>query len=214
MASASRPSSSGLQKRNYLSLEKKVEVIKHSQKNPGISVRALGEIFGCGKTQIGHILKNKESLLSLYQANTSGSRDPGGPELTENTKEIAEKLGKPDFKGSRGWLDKWKKRYSVKQLKICGESGDVRGETVQSWKERLPEIVEGYEKEFVWNMDETGIFWCALPDRGFGQMSRSCKGGKKSKQRITVAFFVSASGQKEEPVVIWKSENPQMFAKL
>ena len=67
-------SSSGLQKRNYLSVEKKVEVIKHSQKNPGTSVRALGEIFGCGKTQIGHILKNKESLLSLYQANTSGSR--------------------------------------------------------------------------------------------------------------------------------------------
>ena len=78
--------------------------------------------------------------------------------MTEKAKEIAEKLGKPDFKSSRGWLDKWKKRYSVKQLKICGESGDVRGETVQSWKERLPEIVEGYEKEDVWNMDETGIF--------------------------------------------------------
>lgn len=139
------------------------------QKNPGTSVRALGEIFGCGKTQIGHILKNKESLLSLYQASrvhTSKSRTseyvevndalhkwftlacsknvyPGGPELTEKAKEIAEKLGKPDFKGSRGCLYKWKKRYSVKQLKICGESGDVQGETVQSWKERLPEIVEG-----------------------------------------------------------------------
>ena len=70
-------------------------------------------------------------------------------------------------------IDKWKKRYSVKQLKICGESGDVRGETVQSWKERIPEIVEGYEKEDVWNMDETGIFWHALPDCGFGQKSRS-----------------------------------------
>ena len=162
MASASRPSNSGSRKKNFLSLEKKVEVIKHSQKNPGTSVRALGEIFGCGKTQIGHILKNKESLLSLYQANTSGSRVhtsksrtseyvevndalykwfmlacsknvyPGGPELTEKAKEIAEKLGKPDFKGSRGWLDRWKKRYNVKQLKICGESGDVRGETVES----------------------------------------------------------------------------------
>ena len=34
----------------------------------------------------------------------------------EKAKEIAEKLGKPDFKGFRGWLDKWKKRYNVKQL--------------------------------------------------------------------------------------------------
>lgn len=139
---------------------------------------------------------------------------PGGPELTKKAKEIAEKLGKPDFKGSQGWLDKWKKRYNVKQLKICGESGDVRGETVESWKERLPEIVQGYEKEDVWNMDETGIFWRALPDRGFGQKSRSCKGGKKSKQRITVAFFVSASGQKEKPVVIWKSENPRCLQRF
>ena len=37
-------------------------------------MRALGEIFDCGKTQIGKILKNKESLLSQYEANASGSR--------------------------------------------------------------------------------------------------------------------------------------------
>lgn len=29
------------------------------------------------------------------------------------------------------------------------------GETVESWKERLSEIVQGYEKEDVWSMDET-----------------------------------------------------------
>ena len=31
-------------------------------------------------------------------------------------------LGKPEFKGSQGWLEKWKKRFAIKQLKICGES--------------------------------------------------------------------------------------------
>ena len=208
---ASRASASGSQKRKYLSLEKKVEVIKHLQKNHGTSIRTLGEIFECGKTKIAYILKNKISILSLYQANTSGSRIytgksriseyvevndtlykwftlacskniyPGGLELMEKAKEVAEKLGKPDFKGFRGWLDKWKKRYNVKQLRNCGESGDVQGETVESWKERIPEIVQGHEKEDIWSMDETGIFWCALPEHGFGQKSRSCKGGKKSK---------------------------------
>ena len=67
----------------------------------------------------------------------------------EKAKEISEKLGKSDFKGSRGWLDKWKKTYNVKQLKICGESGDVQGETIDSWKERLPEIIQGYEKQYL-----------------------------------------------------------------
>ena len=53
-------------KRNYLTLEKKIEVIKYTKKNPGVGVRALGEQFDCGKTQIGKILKNQESLLSMY----------------------------------------------------------------------------------------------------------------------------------------------------
>ena len=32
-------------------------------------------------------------------------------------------------------------------------------ETVDSWKERLPEIVKGYAKEDIWNMDEMGVFY-------------------------------------------------------
>ena len=226
--------------RVYLSLEKKVEIIKHTQCNPGLSLRSLESLFGCGKTQIGKILKNKESILASYQSNASGSRvhtiskarnseyseindalykwfvlarskniPVGGQQLMEKAKMIAATLGKSEFKGSQGWLEKWKKRFAIKQLKICGESGEVRGETVDSWKERLPEIVQGYSKDNIWNMDETGLFFRALPDRGFAQKSQSCKGGKKSKQRVTIALFVSASGHKEKPVFIWKSENPR-----
>lgn len=58
--------------------------------------------------------------------------------LIEKAKEIAERLGISDFKGSQGWLDKWKLRYNIKQVKVCGESGDVCGVTIDSWKERLP----------------------------------------------------------------------------
>ena len=46
----------------------------------------------------------------------------------------------------------------MKQLRICGESGDVQGKTGDLWKVHLPEIVEGYGKDDVWNMDETGLF--------------------------------------------------------
>ena len=102
----------------------------------------------------------------------------------------------------------------MKQLKISGESADVRGDTVDSWKERLPEIVEGYDKENIWNMDETGVFWQALPDHGFGQKGKQYFGGKKSKQRVTVAFFVSAAGTKEKPILIWKSETPRCLRKF
>ena len=43
-------------------------------------------------------------------------------------------------------------------------------------------------------------------------MKAKCKGGKKSKHRVTIAFFVNGAGQSEsQPVVIWKSKNPCCF---
>ena len=54
-------------------------------------------------------------------------------------------------------------------MKVCGESGDVQSKTIDSWKDRFPEILEGYEKE---NIDETGIFWQALPDCSFGSKGK------------------------------------------
>ena len=61
-------------KRNYLTLDKKVELIKYTQINSRVSARALGEVFDCGKTQVGKILKNKDSLLTMYESNASGNR--------------------------------------------------------------------------------------------------------------------------------------------
>ncbi len=69
---------------------------------------------------------------------------------------------------------------------------------VDSSKEQLPEIFQGYDAK---NLDETGCFWKALPESGF---ARKCH-GKKSKQRFTVALI------KEMPIVIWKSEKPRCF---
>ena len=84
-----------------------------------------------------------------------------------------------DFKASNGWLGRWKKKHSLKKMTISGESGDASGCTVDSWKERLPEIITGYKVEDIWNLDESGVFWRPLPDKGFGQKVKECKGGKK-----------------------------------
>ena len=227
-------------KRNHLSLEKKVAVINASGKGKTI-IRSLAEEFHCGRTQIADILKKKDAILELYSSNASKNQKvfrskqseyaelnkhlydwytlavskniyPCGPQLAEKAKEIASVLGKTDFKASQGWLEKWKKRHYIKQITISGESGDVSGETVDSWKERLPELLEGYEPSNIWNLDETGCFWKALPEKGFGQKKKDCKGGKKAKQRLTIAFIANAAGGKETPIVIWKSKKPRCFS--
>ena len=56
-------------------------------------------------------------------------------------------------------------------------------------------------------MDETGCDYRALPDKSPSDKAKKCKGGKKSKERLTVAFFVSATGERRIPVVIGKNAN-------
>ena len=82
---------------------------------------------------------------------------------------------------------------------------------MDSWKERLPEILQGWQPGDIWNMDETGQFFRALPNRSLTEASQSCTGGKKSKDRLMCVFFVNASGGKEKPIIIGKSVNPRCF---
>ena len=138
-----------------------------------------------------------------------------GPQLIKKAKQIAVYFGKYEFKGSRGWLDdKWKKGNNIKNLRICGKSGDVQGPTVDSWKEGLPNLLSGFASDDICNIDEIGLFLKALPDQGFGVKGSACKGGKKIKERFTFAFFVTASGKKEKPIMIWKSENPRCLKRF
>ena len=114
------------------------------------------------------------------------------------------------FKASRGWY-----YYGIKQRAVEGESGQIKTETVESWMERLRELCKGYKLEDIWNEDETGCFFRGLPDKSSAGEGCRCKGGKKSKLRMTVAFFVNAKGEKEEPpIAIWKSKNPRCFKNL
>ena len=89
--------------------------------------------------------------------------------MCEKARLIADQLCIYNVISSNRWLDLWKKQYDVHRMKIKGESGDVSGETVDSWKERLPELVRGYPAENIWNLDETGCFWRALREHGFGK---------------------------------------------
>ena len=116
---------------------------------------------------------------------------PSGPQLAEKAEEIALRLGKTEFKASDSWLDKWKKHFNIKSKAVVGESGGVSCVTVSSWKERLPVITEGYKAEDIYNLDETSCFWRALPEKGFGQRGKQCKGGKKSKHRFTITLIAN-----------------------
>ena len=85
-------------------------------------------------------------------------------------------------------IDRWKKRHNIRQVKVSGESGEVSGVTVNTWLERIPELVSEYAIADIWNLNETGVFWTALPEQRFGQKGKECRGGKKSETKSDCCF--------------------------
>ena len=59
------------------------------------------------------------------------------------------------------------------------------------------------------------VFFKTLLDKGLVEKGKQLKGGKKSKQQLTVAFFVNAAGEKiDQPIFTWKSKVSRCFMKL
>lgn len=79
---------------------------------------------------------------------------------------------------------------------------------MEKWKEHIPDLISGYEAKNVFNMDETGLFFHALPTQSHIQQGQECNGGKTAKDRLSISFCASATGEKLAPIVIWHSENP------
>lgn len=64
----------------------------------------------------------------------------------------------------------------------------------------------------IFNADETGVFYQLLPNKTLTLKGESCKGGAKSKQRLTALFCCNATGtEKLKPLVIGKSLKPRCF---
>ena len=210
MAATNKATGSGSSSstRKDLTLKEKFELIQQSR---SLKARELAALYGCGKTQVYSVLKNKVKVIESYasslkkNASVSTHRQikspngelnellngwylislhknivPDGPTLMEQAKAIAQRLHIDVFKASNGWLQKWKASHILKCRTVSGESGEVSVSTTQSWKECLPEIIEGYD-ENIFNMDETGCFWKALPEKDFAEKGKVCKGGKRSK---------------------------------
>ncbi|GBN68994.1 hypothetical protein AVEN_269424-1 [Araneus ventricosus] len=94
---------------------------------------------------------------------------------------------------------------------MCGEAADVDPSLCEDWQERLPLLLAGYDGEDIFNMDETALFFRALPIKSMIQNSEEARGGKIPKERFTISFCVSAAGEKEKPLVIWRCQRHKPF---
>lgn len=164
-------------------------------------------------------LKIDQLVWEWFAACRSKSLPLSGPLICQKAGFFAKELGINNFGGadgmaSPGWLYRWKSRHNVVARVISGESASVDQEIVDNFRLRVPMLTAGFAPKDVFNADETGLFFRALPDRSLVQKGESCKGGKQAKERITLLFCASQTGEKLKPFVIGKAEKPRCFRNL
>lgn len=78
--------------------------------------------------------------------------------------------------------------------------------------------IGGYTPENVFNMDETGLFYCVLPARSYelegGDSRQSGRGTKsmRAKDRVTLVLCLNATGsRKVDPLMIGTAASPHCF---
>lgn len=219
-----------------LCLKDKIEVINFLKNN---SQRTAAEKFQISKTCVSNILKRKSEYLQRFEENENESMSRkirktnnfevnqatfewfkkmrgmnarvSGPLLQEAASEFSKKLNVENFIASNGWLESFKKRHNISQKILCGESHDVDMETVDSFKRRISDLLENYKKEDIFNADECGLFYRAMPNKTLAMAGDKCKDGKISKERITILLACSSTGEKLKPLVIGKARKPRCF---
>lgn len=109
-----------------------------------------------------------------------------------------EKLrGTSNFQASTGWLKRFTSNHGIRELQIQGEKLSADSSAAESFKIKLRDILdeENYALENVYNADETGHNWKALPRKNLASRRElAAPGPKISKDRITVLACANATG--------------------
>ncbi|UYV84826.1 TIGD6 [Cordylochernes scorpioides] len=136
--------------------------------------------------------------------------------LKEKAILLALKMGQDIFEASNGWLEKFKARRNIAFKRLHGEAGSVDANSVATWKGGIiPSLLAKYSPQDIFNADETGLFYKLLPNQTMTIRGEKCKGGKKSKERITVLVCYYMDGSEKLPLLyIGKYRRPRIFPQI
>jgi len=108
--------------------------------------------------------------------------------------------GLTNFRASNGWFLNWRKRNGIgKSVRLYGEAGDVNVSQFLEAINEMKEALQDYDISNIFNMDETGLFYRAMPARTYltvDEVRRTVRGTKalKAKDRVTILLCVNATG--------------------
>ncbi|XP_054709506.1 jerky protein homolog-like [Uloborus diversus] len=159
-----------------------------------------------------------KALHMWFLQKRSSGHPISGPLLCEKALFFNEKLNGENtntFQASSGWLRNFKLRHGIREIGLHGEKLSVSTESATKFVKEFIEFVksEKYEEEFIYNADETGLFWRSLPRKTLASgFEKSASGTKLNKERIIVLNCANATGNHRIPLfVIGHSKKPRCF---
>ena len=205
----------------------------------GIAKKDVAAQYKVPPNRLSTWIKNKDKIVKAFEGGDSHSqrkqragnhdavdkalykwftkvREEGVPIsggiLKEKASKYARELGIENFKASNSWLDRWKGRHDIVFKTVSGEAKSCTADMTASWEETiLPTILTNYQLRDIFNADEFGLFYKALPEKSLHLKSEKCIGGKHNKIRLTGLAAANAEGEKLPMFVIGKSVKPRCF---
>jgi hypothetical protein len=159
-----------------------------------------------------------DDALDMWMKNIEENPQYGLIANTEILKQTAQEFqnlfeNKNDI--SNSYIERWKKRFNIKSCCIYGQSSGSDIAAANTWKLTiLPHILKKYIPRNIYNIDESALFWKALPNRSFFRRGGSKHGIKEGRERMTVVLTVNMIGERLKPLILEKSANPRSFPKF
>uniref|UniRef100_K7F4N8 HTH CENPB-type domain-containing protein n=1 Tax=Pelodiscus sinensis TaxID=13735 RepID=K7F4N8_PELSI len=220
------------EKKVVLSIEQKLEALKRLDK--GESMLKIASELGVGRVTVGDwkrkrselasneglknrktMKKSERSFVLMVHTAKGWGMPITGPILQEKAL-IFQK--EPDFTACVDWLHRWKKRYGLRQLSICGEKLSANQEGFLKFKGKFHCLIdnEGLSGEQIYNCDETGLNYKLLPSKTLASRAEaSAPGYKQHKERVMILACSNATGNyKLRLTFIGKAKKPQAFKNL
>lgn len=161
-----------------------------------------------------------EALFMWFSQERQKGTPLSGPLIQEKAIHLNKLINgdESSFMASSGWLDRWKRRHGVRQLTITGEKLSADLIAGQEYVEKLNKLImeENYSPQQIYNADETGLNFKALPNKSLASREESSAPGfKMSKERVTVMACSNAAGNHKLPLMfIGKSAKPRAFKNM
>ncbi|GBO08023.1 hypothetical protein AVEN_39143-1, partial [Araneus ventricosus] len=101
----------------------------------------------------------------------------------EKAQDFSNLIGDSDFKATDGWLTRWKDRNIIVYRKLHGENQDTDSASAEDWsKDVWPTLIKDCKPDQIFNTDETGLYFRALPEHTLLFKNESTGGCRKVRE--------------------------------